>query len=140
MEEEAKTAFSRNRIVVAVGGGAISEQVLEVLVIRHLSRTSTDSNLVASLLELLERVPPLVRTHGGRSVEALFPHPRRDLVPQVPLDFAVLKSPSSSLLNPIKLRVLVHGEVVGCCLEFDKLPHKFRPNKRICPDCCTDWI
>ncbi|KAM1236083.1 hypothetical protein PS2_036959 [Malus domestica] len=30
--------------------------------------------------------------------------------------------------------VLVHGEVVGCCLEFDKLPYKFSPNKRICPD------
>ncbi|KAM2061241.1 hypothetical protein ACFX1T_046335 [Malus domestica] len=37
-------------------------------------------------------------------------------------------------------RVLDLGKVVGSCLEFDKLPHKFRPNKRICPDCCTNWI
>ncbi|KAM1116291.1 hypothetical protein TB2_006710 [Malus domestica] len=37
-------------------------------------------------------------------------------------------------------RVLDLGKVVFSCLGLDQLPYKFKPNNRICPDCCTNGI
>ena len=116
----------RSRALILHTLAPIPQNLLNLLVIRHLRRTAASSSsagggggvavVVLCLLELLEEVPPLVGAHGRGPIETLVAHLRRNLLPQVlvrlgsveePVHLAPQRDEASGLIVDPGLRALL---------------------------------
>ncbi|KAF7813635.1 Ty3/gypsy retrotransposon protein [Senna tora] len=83
----------RSRALVVHTLVPLFQNLINVLVIQHLSGTSSPSIQLLRLLELFQQIPPFVRTHSWRSIESLLSHLRRYLFPQVLIRFGGIEQP-----------------------------------------------